>query len=130
MSCLFNSLSAFIHETPYDIRQIVCDYLERDGPIIQGLDTKFVLELENKNYLKDMRKTSTWGGANEIQAACSIWRIRVIVKNYRDRSEKDIEFIPIYGDYVKTVSLYWTGGHYEPIRVQGTYGSPGHPLPL
>jgi hypothetical protein len=128
MSCLFNSLSAFIRETPYDIRQIVCDYLEKDFPIINGLDTKFILELENPNYVIDMRKTSTWGGANEIQAACSIWRIRVIVKNYRDRGEKDIEFIPIHGEYVKTVSLYWTGGHYEPIR--GTYGSPGRPLPL
>ena len=116
MSCLFNSLSAFIRETSYDIRQMVCDYLERDYPIINGLDTKFILELENPNYIRDMRKTSTWGGANEIQAACSIWRLRVIVKNYRDRGEKDIEFIPIHGEYVKTVSLYWTGGHYEPIR--------------
>jgi hypothetical protein len=116
MSCLFNSLSAFIPKSSYDIRQDICNYLEQNHPLVEGLDTKFILDLENPNYIRDMRRTSTWGGANEIQAACSIWKMRIIVKNYRNHGQKDIEFVPVNQPYEKTVYVYWTGGHYEPIR--------------
>lgn len=116
MSCLFNSLSYFIPETSYNIRQKICDYLEENKPIIDGLETSFILNLENANYISDMRNTSTWGGAIEIQVASSIWNLRIIVKNYRNRGEKDIEFIPLSQNYEKTIDVYWTGGHYEPIR--------------
>ena len=116
MSCLFNSLSHFIPENSYNIRQKICDYLEENKPIIEGLETKFILDLENPNYIRDMRNTSTWGGAIEIQAASSIWSLRIIVKNYRNRGGKDIEFIPLSQQYEKTIQVYWTGGHYEPIR--------------
>jgi hypothetical protein len=116
MSCLFNSLSFFIQENSYNIRQKICDYLEENKPIIDGLETSFILNLENPNYIRDMRITSTWGGAIEIQAASSIWNLRIIVKNYRNRGEKDIEFIPLSQHYEKTIEVYWTGGHYEPIR--------------
>lgn len=30
MSCLFNSLSYFINENSYDIRQKICNYLENN----------------------------------------------------------------------------------------------------
>jgi hypothetical protein len=91
-------------------------YLEENKPIIDGLETSFILDLENPNYIRDMRNTSTWGGAIEIQAASSIWNLRIIVKNYRNRGEKDIEFIPLSQNYQRTIEVYWTGGHYEPIR--------------
>jgi len=116
MSCLFNSLSYFIPENSYNIRQKICDYLEENKAIIEGLDTNFVLDLENTNYIRDMRNTSTWGGAIEIQAASSIWSLRIIVKNYRNHDGKDIEFVPLNQSYEKTIQVYWTGGHYEPIR--------------
>jgi len=116
MSCLFNSLSYFIPENSYNIRQKICDYLEENKPIIEDLDTKFVLDLETPNYIDNMRNTSTWGGAIEIQAASSIWSLRIIVKNYRNNDGKDIEFIPLNQNYQKTIQVYWTGGHYEPIR--------------
>jgi hypothetical protein len=116
MSCLFNSLSYFIPESSYDIRQKICDYLEKNNEIIDGLETNFILNLENPNYIRDMRKTSTWGGANEIQTACILWKLQIIVKNYRNRGNKDIEFLPLNGDYERTIKIYWTGGHFEPIR--------------
>ena len=49
MSCLFNSLNHFINEGSYEIRQKICDYLQENQPIIDGLDTHFILELES-NY--------------------------------------------------------------------------------
>lgn len=119
MSCLFNSLSHFINENSYEIRQKICDYLEQDRPILDGLETFKILEIENNSkteYITSMRSTSTWGGAIEIQAACNIWRLSINVKNYRDAGDKTIQFFPIIGQYERTISLYWTGGHYEPIR--------------
>ena len=115
MSCLFNSLSHFISESSYDIRQKICDYLEQNKPIIDGLDTQFILSLEDANYIQNMRKMSTWGGAIEIQAACNIWNLKIIVRNYRNRGSKNIEFVPLDGSYERTIEVYWTGGHYEPI---------------
>ena len=41
MSCLFNSMSHFFPEDSNTIRQRICDYLERGGSIIEGLDTNF-----------------------------------------------------------------------------------------
>ena len=114
MSCLFNSLSYFINEDSFKIRQTICDYLQENKPIIDGLDTTEVIAFENNNYIANMRSASTWGGAIEIQSACNIWNLRINVSNHRDGG--NIEFIPIHGNYEKTINIYWTGGHYEPIR--------------
>jgi hypothetical protein len=66
--------------------------------------------------LNSILKISVWGGTIEIQAACNIWNISIFVKNYRDSNGTDIEFIPISSNVEKTIHIYWTGGHYEPIR--------------
>ena len=119
MSCLFNSLSHFINEPSIQIRLKICDYLQQNKPIIDGLDTYEVLKFESQDaqtYIQNMRSPSTWGGAIEIQSACNIWNIRINVKNYRDNNNKTIEFIPLNSNYIKTINIYWTGGHYEPIR--------------
>jgi len=118
MSCLFNSLQYFINLDSYHIRQMICDYLANNGQIMDGLDTTFILNMENANYIAHMRNTSTWGGAIEIQSACNIWKLRIIVRDIRGiRSEKkEIEFLPVSGIIENTIYLEWSGGHYEPIR--------------
>ena len=117
MSCLFKSLSYFFNEKSYDIRQKICDYLKQNNPIIDGLDTLFILNLENPNYIEHMRKMSTWGGAIEIQCACNIWKSKIIVKDIRRGSHKNIEFVPLHSEIEKTIHLEWSGGHYEPVRL-------------
>uniref|UniRef100_A0A6C0JXL8 OTU domain-containing protein n=1 Tax=viral metagenome TaxID=1070528 RepID=A0A6C0JXL8_9ZZZZ len=117
MSCLFNSLSYFIHDNSYNIRQKICNYLEENKPIIEGLDTRFILNLENPNYIQDMRNISTWGGAIEIQAACNIWNAKIIVLDIRTPGKTEIEFIPLNTSNAGNLyRLEWSGGHYEPIR--------------
>ena len=116
MSCLFNSLSYFIKLDSYTIRQMICDYLQQNKPIIDGLETSEILKYENNNYIESMRQSSTWGGAIEIQCACNIWNSRIIVNNHRDRGNTSIEFIPLTGTYNHTMTIYWTGGHYEPVN--------------
>lgn len=116
MSCLFNSLSYFIKNNSYNIRQQICDYIEQNKPLIEGLETKDIIKYEGPNYIQNMRNISTWGGAIEIQAACNLWKYKIIVNNHRDRKHSRIEFMPVSSVVVQTIELQWTGGHYEPIR--------------
>lgn len=134
MSCLFNSMSHFIKEDggPSGIRQRICDYLEKNLPILEGMETCDVLQLESPtaaHYISKMRKPSTWGGAIEIQCACNIWNARIIVHDIRTRNNKinnnsnnKIEFLPLQTSNAEPqphsleINLEWSGGHYEPRR--------------
>jgi hypothetical protein len=132
MSCLFNSLSHFIPQTdPQAIRARICDYLQANSPIIDGMATHDVLQLDAFNtpdqYIGAMRSPSTWGGAIEIQAACNIWNARIVVHDIRKGNiqgqKQSIEFLPISTDTInatnapdRTFELEWSGGHYEPRR--------------
>ena len=136
MSCLFNSMSHFIKEDwgPHGIRQRICDYLQNNLPIIDGMVTHDVLQLEapsSEHYISNMRKSSTWGGAIEIQCACNIWNARIVVRDIRNcnrnnrniNNNNKIEFLPlhaitsIHSTLIKLdFELEWSGGHYEPHR--------------
>ena len=118
MSCLFNSLSYFIKEDSYNIRQKICDYLQDNNTIIDDLDTKTILDMEDTNYIQNMRNISTWGGAIEIQSACNIWKLQIVVHNIRDNNNNNnkIIFIPFNINFENTIYLEWSGGHYEPVR--------------
>lgn len=123
MSCLFNSLSHFIapQTDPQAIRARICDYLQANSPIIDGMTTHDVLQLDSLNtsdqYIGAMRSPSTWGGAIEIQAACNIWNARIVVHDIRGQEPKSIEFLPVSTlTSDKTFTLEWSGGHYEPTR--------------
>ena len=114
MSCLFDSISYFLKINSYQTRQKVCDYLESNNQIIEGLDTKLVLDIEDPNYISKMRSTTTWGGGLEIKAACNLWNIKIIV--YIDRKhDKKIEFIPSNGNYLGAIEIEWQGNHYVPV---------------
>jgi hypothetical protein len=125
MSCLFNSLSHLLGHDSFKIRQEICDYLEANRPIMEGIETRDILNFERSDYVAAMRSPSTWGGAIEIQAACMIWSVRILVQNRRDAiagagaggvSVQDIEFLPVGAAPTHgTCVLYWTGGHYEPV---------------
>ena len=128
MSCLFNSMSHFIKEDggPNCIRQRICDYLEKNLPILEGMETHDVLQLEAPtaaHYISKMRKSSTWGGAIEIRCACNIWNARIIVHDIRtmnNNNNNKIEFLPLKSENAQhpslELNLEWSGGHYEPLR--------------
>ena len=133
MSCLFNSMSYFINEDwgPTGIRQRICDYLEKNLPILEGMETCNVLEMEAPtaaHYISNMRNSSTWGGAIEIQCACNIWNARIIVHDIRSHHSENnnsnkIEFVPLQKSDTSAntaspieLHLEWSGGHYEPRR--------------
>ena len=128
MSCLFDSLSHFIGEGSYEIRQKICDYLQENKQIIDGLGTSNILELENcsaEQYISNMRLMSSWGGAIEIQCACNIWNAHIIVHDIRNRrcnnncNNNKIEFLPLKSSTnLPSIEFHleWSGGHYEPRK--------------
>ena len=114
MSCLFQALSYFLVYSTDEIRQKICDYLESNQPIMEGLDTKFILELDDINYVQNMRNSSQWGGGIEIQTACNLFDLRIIVhKLIGDR--RTIEFLPVTKRPVYTIEITWNGFHFEPV---------------
>ena len=121
MSCLFDSLSFFIKLDSNIIRQIICNYLESNNNIIEGLDTNVILSLDmpKDHYITNMRNMNTWGGAIEIQAACNIWGIKIVVVNKRDNNTI-IEFIPLNKKFNHMIGFIWNGIHFEPIQIKGS----------
>ena len=113
MSCLFNSLGYFLKIDSFQIRQIICNYLDNNNKLIDGIETNQILSFENNNYVSNMRNSSTWGGGIEIQAACNIWKLKINVHNIRDNNSI-ISFIPIDNNFINTIDITWNGGHYEP----------------
>jgi hypothetical protein len=127
-------MSHFIKEDggSHGIRQRICDYLQNNLPILDGMETRDILKLEapsSEHYISNMRNSSTWGGAIEIQCACNIWNARIVVRDIRNSNRNNInnnnkiEFLPlhaitsIHSTLIKLdFELEWSGGHYEPCR--------------
>ena len=117
MSCLFKSLGQLLHIPTDSVRQQVCDYLSTDNnTILEGMTTFDLLALEDPCYIENMKVSSTWGGAIEIQTAVRIWNVNVTVQNRRDTTAPPIMFVT-QGVATATLTLYWTGNHYEPVSI-------------
>jgi hypothetical protein len=119
MSCLFNSMSHFLPISSAQTRADICGYLAANRPLIEGIDTRQILEIDGgSDYVAKMRSPSTWGGGIEIQAACNLWGMRIVVRNLCGRGQAlpSIEFLPAVTVPTRTIELEWTGGHYEPVR--------------
>jgi hypothetical protein len=115
MSCLFDSISRLINIPTDDVRKQICDYLATDKPILDGMKTHDLLELECPHYISQMRHSNTWGGAIEIQAAVQLWNFNIAVQNRRDAITTTIDFIAT--EPIGTLTLSWTGSHYEPVAI-------------
>jgi len=120
MSCLFQSLSAFIKNiSSTDMRRMIVEYLEKDPVIFKNPDQRLsdILNIDNVplvHYIEMMKKDYTWGGAIEIKAFCELFSCRVIVIVLS--SKKQIEFCPsVIHHKMPEFRISWDGGHYEPI---------------
>jgi hypothetical protein len=59
MSCLFDSLSYFFKIDSNTTRQKICDYLENNEIVIDGIETNFILSLDfstSEEYIKNTFK--------------------------------------------------------------------------
>lgn len=121
MSCLFQSLSAFIQNTDATaLRHIIADYLEKNPVLYDNEKISDIVQWEDgrptlEQYVAKMRLQSTWGGAIEIKAFCDLFRASVSVLVLRDK--KMVEFTPssTQGPEPLRFTISWNGFHYEPM---------------
>lgn len=112
MSCLFDSLSLFVEDDSYTIRQKICDYLIDDPILVDTLKLSNIITEDKNIYVENMRLTSTCGGAIEIRSFTKVYGHNVLVKSIPNHRE--IEFIE--DPDFSFVVISWNGGHYEPIK--------------
>jgi len=129
MSCLFDSLSRFVGDDSFTLRQKICDYLATNPMLFGDVTAASAMEWDGvpaNDYIQRMRSTSTWGGAIEIKAFCNLYNMNVIVENIRDNRRNDnntIDFTPEPEDGNgndnscgrRGARITWSGGHYEPV---------------
>ena len=115
MSCLFYSLGHFTRIDANQMREMICNYLLKNENISEDLSVEDVVKFESnlslEQYVSNMRKPCTMGGATEIKAFCNMFKRNVIV--HSRPNNKLIEFTAD-ADF-PTVELSWTGGHFDPI---------------
>ena len=118
MSCLFNSLSKFVNVKPNNLRENICNFLEKNPILITGDDRNItnalcvadIIPNELSTYLSKMRNSNTWGGGIEIKAFCEIYNYQV---NVHIPNNIMIPFYPI-GLPLKIINISWTGNHFIP----------------
>ena len=114
MSCFFDSLSYFFNADSSALRNEICNYLDSNSPIMEDIETKTILDIIHPDYVNVMRNQNTWAGGVEISAACNIWNISIAVHSHQ---EKPIIFEPLNKNHKYMVNLFWTGNHYQPLRI-------------
>ncbi len=130
MSCLFNAIQRLLARELYtanikDLRLFICDYMENNlDEILKNDKLKDWLEVISldkyneiniKRYIKEMRSSSTWGGAPEIAIVSKIFKVEITV-NYI--GSNIATFNNSTDKCFKKLYLSWTGGHYEPIKIE------------
>lgn len=72
--------------------------------------------IDPQQYMREMRESSTWGGAIEIKAFVNIFRVNVVV--HIPHHQRTVEFV--YDDVQKQsfpfVNILWTGNHFVPVK--------------
>ena len=117
MSCLYDSFSHLQPDfSSRDLRDIICHYLKKN-PTINGMSAKEYIHWEKgiplQQYIKIMRRQSSWGGGIEIKCYCDIFKRNVLVQS--QPNHKRIEFLSKRKTKVWDI-IHWNGYHYTPIR--------------
>jgi hypothetical protein len=125
MSCLFDSLASYFTKIDgAQLRQLICTYLQTNPSLYQEIDTEKAVLWETKNdlnqYIRQMRQSSTWGGAIEIMGFCNLFRLNVTVHLIISSKNKCITFTPTSRSGSSsngTIHITWTGNHYQPHKI-------------
>ncbi len=116
MSCYFDSVSSFIHIDSFSLRQMICDYLESNYSVMEGMNTSTLLKSIDNDYIAKMRNNQTWAGGIEISATCNLFALKIIVNSFHNGQQRKYEFLPIYKRYRKIIYLNYNGEHYTPAN--------------
>ena len=112
MSCLFKALCNFSPDSTDELRQKICDFLEKNPILFDTIHVSNIVKWEKnktlKDYITEMRNNETWGGAIEIKSFCEIYKIQV---NVHTIGGKIISFIPLTIP-TAIINISWSGNHF------------------
>ena len=118
MSCLFESLAFFmINNNSEQLRQEICNYLLSNPNLVDDISFEQIASLDGINreqYVSEMRKNQTWGGAIEIKAFCDMYHINVQVVMLGSNENKSILFEG-KDKPNRFLRITYNGNHYEPL---------------
>lgn len=116
MSCLFRAISEGLPNTTADsLRLVAVKYLRDDGALFEdGLTSYDVLSsfADIKQYLTNMEKDSTWGGAIEIRAIVEIYKTPICIHTATS-SEILMEPFGSLQQVKNTIHVSYSGSHYD-----------------
>jgi hypothetical protein len=116
MSCLFNTLCNFVDLDSNELRQNICNYLSENPRMFEDVRASDYVSWSDEgynnleDYVRNMRRTNTWGGAIEIKAFCNMYFMNVNVLDTRT-NKNTINFVE-GSKGKKTLDIKWNGGHY------------------
>ena len=88
---------------------MVCDYLDANKFLLEGMETAEVLKAIDDRYVANMRLEATFGSAIEISVVCRLWGVNIEVK---DAKANRVVLFDINESPLCLCVLYWNGGHY------------------
>ena len=125
-SCLFSSVAYLTDRANYNedsakkYRNLIVDYIlnnEVEESCLMAIDDNGFHPSDNNDatsvkekYIETIAKSNTWGGQNEMEIFCIIFKIQICVV--------DIEGNDIYvigGPYEYRIYIIWTRTHYDPL---------------
>lgn len=110
-SCLFHCLAQYLSNMTSDgLRQEIVKY---ENKYMKELIEPF-LEIKFEDYLREMMKTTTFGGEPEIIAFTNLYKLQVAIYDVERRNTL------LYGDFNKTIFLLFhkTCEHYEILDIK------------
>lgn len=117
MSCLFDSLSPSVNINSKTLRQVICNYLDKDPELIDDIKASDIIqwteECNLKNYISKMSKNSQWGGEIEIKSFCNIFKMDVTVHVLYTGKKFTTTTINSTHD----VNISYTGSHFEHLYI-------------
>ena len=123
MSCLFDSLASFIHNTNGKIlRDNIISFMKTNpilitpdlklSSIVYNEEDEYNEKIQLEKYIEHMSKEDTWGGGIEIRSFCQLYMTKV---NVITDNDKCISFLPVNKESKYEINISWINNHYEPI---------------
>jgi ubiquitin thioesterase OTU1 len=111
-SCLFSSIAylvdrdSFSDISPLKFREQIVEYLTNKE------FAEYLLDLPKNEYIKEISKTSKWGGGIEIAIFSEIYQVKIASIDIKTGR------VDIFGqdkNYEKIIYIVYTGIHYDPL---------------
>ena len=119
---MFISIGQLIHRPHQTVRADICSYMTQhlhhthQGVALQDWIKWQEGSPDPHTYIRNMRHSSTWGGAMELAVATQVYNADILVTNHWGKTVAEFKWKEDCTAR-RTLHLQWTGAHYEPLRV-------------